>query len=141
MGGCGSKVHADGMVQTKQTKATNKQIEERMLQDAEEERRIIKCLLLGAHHTCAHLLKRLAFAFAGAGECGKSTILKQMRILHLNGFSKEERVSVYRNLIRKNTLDAIYTLCEAIDKQLHLVYENPENKVLRCKTHVVSTMC
>lgn len=28
----------------------------------------------------------------GAGECGKSTVLKQMKILHKNGFTKEEKV-------------------------------------------------
>ncbi|KAI7894017.1 G-protein alpha subunit [Mucor mucedo] len=39
----------------------------------------------------------------GSGESGKSTIFKQMKILHQNGFSTDEllnwRVTVYRNLI------------------------------------------
>lgn len=30
------------------------------------------------------------FGFQGAGECGKSTVLKQMQILHSNGFTEEE---------------------------------------------------
>lgn len=32
---------------------------------------------------------QMFFIFVGAGESGKSTIVKQMRILHVNGFSEE----------------------------------------------------
>ncbi|CAO0790773.1 unnamed protein product [Mucor circinelloides] len=40
----------------------------------------------------------------GSGESGKSTIFKQMKIIHQNGYTKDElmnwRVTVYRNLIQ-----------------------------------------
>lgn len=42
----------------------------------------------------------------GAGESGKSTIVKQMRILHVNGFSDTERRQKIED-IKKNIRDAI----------------------------------
>lgn len=42
----------------------------------------------------------------GAGESGKSTIVKQMRILHVNGFSDTERKQKIED-IKKNIRDAI----------------------------------
>ncbi|XP_058251262.1 guanine nucleotide-binding protein G(olf) subunit alpha-like isoform X3 [Hemibagrus wyckioides] len=42
----------------------------------------------------------------GAGESGKSTIVKQMRILHVNGFNAEEKRQKIQD-IRKNVKDAI----------------------------------
>jgi len=56
----------------------------------------------------------------GAGECGKSTILKQMKILHPErdgAFTSAELVG-YRNLIVSNTIASIQTLikaCEDLD--------------------------
>ena len=48
----------------------------------------------------------------GSGECGKSTILKQMRLLHSTGFSDEER-AIHADIIRANCLSSIHTLLKA----------------------------
>ncbi|KAL3287630.1 hypothetical protein HHI36_002099 [Cryptolaemus montrouzieri] len=42
----------------------------------------------------------------GAGESGKSTIVKQMRILHVDGFSEREKKQKIED-IKKNIRDAI----------------------------------
>ncbi|KAJ3440817.1 guanine nucleotide-binding protein g(o) subunit alpha [Anaeramoeba flamelloides] len=47
-----------------------------------------------------------------AGESGKSTIAKQMKLIHGNGFTKQERKK-YQRLIEKNYIYYIQTLIEA----------------------------
>ncbi|KAM7389967.1 hypothetical protein PAMA_008241 [Pampus argenteus] len=47
------------------------------------------------------------------GESGKSTIVKQMRILHVDGFNTEEKQQK-RDDIRKNVKDAIVTIVTAM---------------------------
>lgn len=47
----------------------------------------------------------------GAGESGKSTILKQMKIINEGGYSKTERLS-FRFTIYSNVLDSAQRLCE-----------------------------
>ena len=42
----------------------------------------------------------------GSGESGKSTIVKQMKILHINGFSPEERAQKIED-IKRNIRDSI----------------------------------
>ncbi|XP_078019036.1 guanine nucleotide-binding protein G(olf) subunit alpha-like isoform X1 [Epinephelus lanceolatus] len=49
----------------------------------------------------------------GAGESGKSTIVKQMRILHVDGFNAEEKQQKIQD-IRKNVKDAIVTIVAAM---------------------------
>jgi guanine nucleotide-binding protein G(s) subunit alpha len=49
----------------------------------------------------------------GAGESGKSTIVKQMRILHINGFNAEEKKQKIAD-IKRNVRDAILTITGAM---------------------------
>lgn len=51
----------------------------------------------------------LLFSPTGTGESGKSTIAKQMKIMHLDGFTKEER-DTYRSILHSNIIDSMSTL-------------------------------
>lgn len=73
------------------------EIERAMREELKEEKAIVKVLLLGA------------------GECGKSTILKQMKLLYLDGFGPAEKKE-YVTLCRKNTLEGIHSLITAVEE-------------------------
>ncbi|KAI8325573.1 G-protein alpha subunit [Martensiomyces pterosporus] len=45
----------------------------------------------------------------GSGESGKSTIVKQMKIIHQNGYTREE-LALFRMTIYKNVLDSVQEL-------------------------------
>ena len=63
----------------------------------------------------------------GTGESGKSTLFKQMKILHLSGFSDEEK-SAYKPLILDNTLDSILSLCQIV-VDLDIPFSDPTKSV------------
>jgi guanine nucleotide-binding protein G(i) subunit alpha len=50
----------------------------------------------------------------GAGESGKSTIVKQMIILHSGGFDEQNRAFYKKHLIQ-NTLDSMQSILNALD--------------------------
>src|SRR3990167_8445153 len=52
---------------------------------------------------------------AGAGESGKSTISKQMKIIHLNGFSEAELMG-YRPILQSNAIETIKILVNACEE-------------------------
>ena len=60
----------------------------------------------------------------GAGECGKSTILKQMKIINLKDGLPPEELAEARQLVFKNTLDSIQALIGAM-KDLKIEYGDP----------------
>ncbi|PAV86102.1 hypothetical protein WR25_24429 [Diploscapter pachys] len=84
----------------------NREINEEIENDKKEEENVIKLLLLGA------------------GESGKSTILKQMKIIHDNGFTQDE-AEEKRNVVYANTVQAMGALLDGMNK-LKLIFSNKQ---------------
>lgn len=70
--------------------------------------------------------KECKILLLGSGESGKSTIVKQMKIIHQNGFSDKERAD-YRHIIYKNLTESAQSVVLAMRK-LGLVPEEPINR-------------
>jgi len=61
------------------------------------------------------VLATMKLLLLGAGESGKSTIAKQMKILHLNGFTKDEK-QMYTIAIHQNIYGAVRSLVQACQR-------------------------
>ena len=79
---------------------------------------LFKC---GLHH--------MNFVYIGTGESGKSTFIKQMRIIHGTGYSDEDKRG-YIKLVYQNIYMAMHTMIWAMDA-LRIPYQNPRNPVSR----------
>ncbi|TRY91388.1 hypothetical protein DNTS_013519 [Danionella cerebrum] len=95
MGCLGSGKTEDQRIDEKAQREANKKIEKQLQKERQAYKATHRLLLLGA------------------GESGKSTIVKQMRILHVNGFNAEEKKQKIQD-IRKNVKDAIVTIVSAM---------------------------
>lgn len=95
MGCCGIN-EKDGAEEAKKQKQTNKEIERQIQKDKQVYRATHRLLLLGA------------------GESGKSTLVKQMRILHEDTpFSEEEKKQKIQE-IKRNIKDSMSTILQAM---------------------------
>jgi len=74
--------------------AASKAIEDSMKKEAKKNASVVRLLLLGA------------------GESGKSTISKQMKIIHLKGFTDQEKES-YKEIVYSNIVSSVKVLSEA----------------------------
>ncbi|KAI1730196.1 g-protein alpha subunit domain-containing protein [Ditylenchus destructor] len=74
---------------------TSRAIDKKIREAQSTEDKVIKLLLLGA------------------GECGKSTLMKQMRILHSDGFTEEELLQ-QRSVVYSNTVHAMAELLKGM---------------------------
>jgi guanine nucleotide-binding protein G(i) subunit alpha len=73
----------------------------------------------------------------GSGESGKSTIVKQMKIIHQNGYTLEE-LAMYRLTIYKNLVDCAKALVQAL-RQFNIEPESATNKV--CGLRLLVLFC
>ncbi|ORX98462.1 guanine nucleotide binding protein, alpha subunit [Basidiobolus meristosporus CBS 931.73] len=71
------------------------------------------------------LRNEIKMLLLGAGESGKSTILKQMKLIHDGGYTAGERES-YREIIFSNTIQSMRVILVAMDK-MSIQLANPEN--------------
>lgn len=75
----------------------------------------------------SNLNKEVKVLLLGSGESGKSTIVKQMKILHQNGYSTEELLE-YKPFVYKNIMDCIKLIINAImDLQPSLIEGDREH--------------
>lgn len=108
--GCGASSAGPATAVTTGTqKSMNKSIEDKIQKARQAEKSAVKVLLLGA------------------GECGKSTILKQMKIINLKDGLPPEEMLEARDLVYKNTMDSIQALIGAM-KDLKIEYEVEDSK-------------
>ncbi|XP_077976254.1 guanine nucleotide-binding protein subunit alpha-14-like isoform X2 [Styela clava] len=61
----------------------------------------------------------------GTGESGKSTFIKQMRIIHGKGYNEDDR-RAFIKLVFQNILTSMQNMVRAMDT-LHIEYTNPDN--------------
>ena len=107
----------------------NAEIDKIIRRDKKQQARNVKILLLGELHipTGAERAGNFAEQGPGAGESGKSTILKQMRLIYTEGFGLHERKEV-RQVIFANMIVAFKIIGEEM-RDLGMNYELKESAV------------
>lgn len=68
-------------------------------------------------------LNEVKLLLLGAGESGKSTIVKQMKIIHETGYNKED-CEQYKPVVYSNTIQSLMAIIRAME-QLGIEFEDP----------------
>lgn len=63
----------------------------------------------------------------GAGESGKSTVLKQMKLIYATGFSKNEKLE-WKPVVFNNIIQSFRLIHDAMT-ELNIAFEKPESEV------------
>ncbi|XP_053321433.1 guanine nucleotide-binding protein subunit alpha-11 [Spea bombifrons] len=94
--------------EVKESKRINAEIEKQLKRDKKDSKREVKLLLLGT------------------GESGKSTFIKQMRIIHGSGYSEEDKKG-FTKLVYQNIFTAMQSMIRAMET-LKILYKCEQNK-------------
>ncbi|KAJ8262813.1 hypothetical protein COCON_G00152700 [Conger conger] len=94
--------------EAKEARRINDEIERQLRRDKRDARRELKLLLLGT------------------GESGKSTFIKQMRIIHGSGYTEEDKRG-FTKLVFQNIFTAMQSMIRAMET-LNIPYKYPHNK-------------
>uniref|UniRef100_A0A915JK68 Guanine nucleotide-binding protein G(I) subunit alpha n=1 Tax=Romanomermis culicivorax TaxID=13658 RepID=A0A915JK68_ROMCU len=78
---------------------------------------------LKANQANTHEVKLLLL---GAGESGKSTLVKQMKIIHSNGYTADERLS-YKSVVYSNVIQSMMAILRAM-QQLRIDFQWPDRQ-------------
>lgn len=92
--------------------------------EAEQRRRSKKIDRMLRKDKCV-LRKQVKLLLLGAGESGKSTFLKQMKIIHGDNFDQDS-VAQYKNTVYQNTIKGMKVLVDARTK-LGIRWQNPDS--------------
>ncbi|KAG9270412.1 guanine nucleotide-binding protein subunit alpha-14 [Astyanax mexicanus] len=92
----------------KECQRINQEIDKQLRRDKKDSRRELKLLLLGT------------------GESGKSTFIKQMRIIHGSGYTEEDRKS-FTKLVYQNIVTAMQSMIRAME-MLNISLSSPANQ-------------
>ncbi|KAM6944602.1 guanine nucleotide-binding protein subunit alpha-14-like [Lycodopsis pacificus] len=92
----------------KENQRINEEIEKQLRRDKKDSRRELKLLLLGT------------------GESGKSTFIKQMRIIHGGGYTDEDKKS-YAKLVFQNIFTSMQAMTRAMEA-LSISFTDPQNQ-------------
>ncbi|KAM6904975.1 guanine nucleotide-binding protein G(o) subunit alpha-like [Xenentodon cancila] len=95
--------------ESKKAKLQSSKIEQDLCEQARAERNVVKILMLGA------------------AESGKSTLIKQIKIIHSHGFSKQELIS-FKSAVLDNLLTSMKTVLQGMG-MLRINLANKKNKM------------
>ncbi|KAI8360537.1 G protein alpha subunit [Mortierella sp. GBAus27b] len=94
--------------------------------EEKEQKEISQTIDRGLEEDNRRLKKECKILLLGSGESGKSTIVKQMKVIHQGGYSTEE-LATFRLNVYKNLIDSAQSLILAMEK-LKLKPALPDNK-------------
>ncbi|KAH3665583.1 hypothetical protein OGAPHI_003770 [Ogataea philodendri] len=118
--GCNASTAMDESDPEYLEKLQNSKVEQMLMQSQQTEKNQVKLLLLGA------------------GESGKSTVLKQMKLLHKGGFTYQERM-LYGNVIWADTVGSMQTLIiQARKLGIRLACDVPDSELSEFKRKVLA---